>query len=190
MRKTAVLPLAFLSVVAAALAAGCANGNLATSGATPAPVATPSAACTNPPGVSNIQLVFPQNGSLMAPNLEGIVIAVAPSPLPTNWFFYSKSSQFGSTYGTSSIGFFATPAPSTVTPTPSPLPEPSDTPLFANPIFESSSNGIFAVSTTGAANNVSIYVATSTCYPGIALGSFTTATVDTPTPTPTPTSTP
>jgi hypothetical protein len=189
MRKTALLPLAFLSVGAIAVGAGCANGNLATSGSTPAPIVQPSVACTNPPGSPNIQLVFPQNGSVAAPNLEGIVIAVAPSPLPTNWFFYSKSNQYGSTYGISD-GVFSTPAPSTVTPTPTPLPVPSDTPLFPNAIFESSSNGIFAVSTAGAPNTVSIYVANASCYPGIGLGSFTTATVDTPTPTPTPTSTP
>jgi hypothetical protein len=71
------------------------------------------------------------------------------------------------------------------------LPTPSDTPGFPNPIYESASNGIFADSPmTGPANTVTIYLANSTCYPGIPLNSFTTATYDIPTPSPTPTASP
>lgn len=186
MRKTTALPLAFLGVIAIALATGCANGNLATAGGAPSPAPSPTNACTMPPGETNIQMVFPQNGAVAAPNLEGIVIAVAPNPLPTNWFFYSSSGAYGSTWGTQSIGFFSTPAPASVTPTPSPLPVPSDTPLFPNPIYESASNGIFANSSPQP-NRVTIYLANAGCYPGLPLSTFTTATVDTPTPTPTPT---
>jgi hypothetical protein len=184
MRKTAALPLAFLSIFAAAIVAGCANGNIASTGGAPAAIPTPTDACTQPPGITNIQMVFPQNNAAAAPNLQGIVIAVAPIPLPTNWFFYSSSVAFGSTWGTSSIGFLQTPSPSV--PTPTPLPSPSDTPLFPNPIYESASNGIFANSAT-TVDKVTIYLANASCYPGIQLSTFTTATVDTPTPTPTPT---
>jgi hypothetical protein len=175
MRKTAVLPLAFLSVVAIALAAGCANGNLATAGGAPSPAPTPTSSC--PPSlVNNIQLVFPAPGSLAAANLQGIVIA-APTALPTNYYFYAVQNGV-STYP-ESISGFSTPAPSTPSSSPSPLPTPSATPLY--PTLESGSIGIFATSTT-----FSIYIANSTCYPGDSIGSFTTATVDTPTPTPSP----
>jgi hypothetical protein len=178
MRKTAVLPLAFLSVVAIALAAGCANGNLATAGGAPSPAPTPSSSCA-PSLTSNIQLVFPVPGTIGAANLQGIVVAVSPSPLPTNYFFYASQNNV-STYP-ESISPLATPAPPTASSSPSPLPTPSATPLFANPIYESGSIGIFATSTVW-----TIYIANSSCYPGVAIGSFTTANVDTPTPTPSP----
>lgn len=186
MRNTTVLPLAFLSVVALALAAGCANGNLATAGGAPAPAPTPSVACVLPAG-ETVHLVFPIPNQTGAPNLQGIVIAVSPNPLPTNWYFYSISPA-GSTFGTQSIGYFATPAPPTASSSPSPLPTPSAAPGFANPIYESASNGIFAVSSPSP-SPVEILIADGSCYPGVSLGHFTTATVDTPTPSPTPTST-
>ena len=44
---------------------------------TPTPLPIPTATCTPPPGES-IQMVFPQNGSITAANLQGVVIAVAP----------------------------------------------------------------------------------------------------------------
>jgi hypothetical protein len=182
MRKTAVLPLAFLSVVAIALAAGCANGNVAAPGGVATAAPSPNVACTLPPGVTNVQMVFPQPSQTGQPNLQGIVIAVAPNPMPTNWFFYEISG------GQSSYSFaaepFSTPNPA-ASPSASPLPTPSITPSFPNPIFESSSIGTFATST-----NFQIYLANSSCYPGISLGAFTTASVDTPTPTPTPSPSP
>jgi hypothetical protein len=154
-------------------------------------------ACTVPPG-ETVKMVFPQNGAQQAPNLQGVVIAVSPAPLPTNWYFYSVSNLYGSTYGTSSIGFFQTPAPASTataaaspTATPTPLPTPSDNPGFANPIYEYASNGIFAVSATPPAtqNQITIYLANPNCYPGIPASTFKTATHDIPTPSPTPTST-
>jgi hypothetical protein len=173
--------------LASMIAAGCSgqgNSAITTGGATPFPV--PSVACTTPPGEA-IQEVFPQNGAAAAPNLQGIVIAVAPSPLPTNWFFYAK---FGagnlSTYPQTVSGPFlpmAVPSPG-VSATPSPFPTPSDQPTFAatfgTPIFESASFGTFAT-----ASNFSIFLANTNCFPGIPLSSFTTAPVDTPTATPT-----
>jgi hypothetical protein len=195
MRNTAVLPLSFLSVVALALAAGCANGNIATAGGAPAPAPSPTQSCSalfasQLPNEA-VRMVFPQNGALNAPNIQGVVIAVSPAPLPTNWYFYSSSTIYGSTYGTQSIGFFATPAPASTSaspsPTPTPLPTPSDTPPFPNPIYEWASNGTFAVSVPSAApNHVTIYLANPSCYPGIAMSSFTTATYDVPSPTPSP----
>jgi hypothetical protein len=111
--------------------------------------------------------------------LLGVVFAVAPSPLPTNWFVYATSS-FGSTYGTSSINFLATAAHSAT-----PFPTPSDTPLFPPAVYESTSIGTFANNNT----TFTILLATSTCYPGVTEGTFTTATIDQPTATPSPAST-
>jgi hypothetical protein len=177
-------PLVAFSALALAsiIAAGCSgNGNSAitTGGATPFPV--PSTKCTTPPG-ETIQEVFPQNGAAAAPNLQGIVIAVAPNPLPTNWFFYAT---FGannlSTYPQTLSGPFlpiAVPSPGASAPTP--FPTPSDTPSFANPIFESASFGTFAT-----ASNFTIFLANTNCFPGLQMSSFTTAPVDTPTSTPT-----
>jgi len=127
-------------------------------------------------------MVFPQNNMLNQPNLEGVVFAVAPSPLPTNWYVYATST-FGSTAGTSSIAFLATAAPSAT-----PFPTPSDTPSFAPslgpPIYESASIGTFANNTA-----FTIYLANTNCFPGIQESTFTTSLTDSPTATPSPTST-
>jgi hypothetical protein len=183
MRKTVALPFVAL-VLGALVAAGCSgNGyNAATASATPTPFPSPTSTCTPPPGFS-IQQVFPQKGSTTAANLQGVVFAVAPSPLPTIWYVYATSS-FGTTAGTASIGFLATPVPipgSTAGSTPTPLPTPSDTPAFANPIYESANLGTFANNTT-----FQIYLANPNCFPGLTESSFTTTLTDSPTPTPSP----
>jgi len=196
MKNATALPYAALVMasIVAAVGAGCANGNLATPTTPPTPIPSPTASCT-PPAGETIQMVFPQNGSLNAANLQGIVVAVAPNPLPTSWFFYVVYNATTSSYP-NTIGVLATPAPamtpspgSTATPppTPSPLPTPSDTPsspALANPIYESASLGTFATS-----SRFTVYLASAGCYPGIAQSTFTTATVDTPTASPSPTST-
>ena len=56
--------------------------------------------------------MFPQNGAAAAPNLQGVVFAVAPNPLPTNWYFYVthlSGTTTLTTLGTGQIGFLATP---------------------------------------------------------------------------------
>ena len=184
MRKTVALPFVGLAL-ASIIAAGCSgagNNQAVTASGTPTPFPSPTASCTPPPGES-IQQVFPQNGSVTAANLQGVVFAVAPNPLPTNWYFYATS-PFGSTAGTPSIGFLATPVPvpgSTAGATPTPLPSPSDTPGFANPIYESASIGTFANNT-----KFQIFLANTNCFPGLAESSFTTTLTDSPTPTPSP----
>jgi hypothetical protein len=174
MKKT-VPHFVFLAAVSIMVAAGvgCGNGQLAVSGgATPFPY--PSAACTTPPG-ETIQQVFPQNGSVDAPNLEGIVIAAAPNPLPTDWFFYATS-IYGTTYPTS-VGILTALSAQA---SPTPLPSPTDTPVATSFVVETGSNGIFATST-----KFTIFLASSTCYPGIAENTFTTSATDSP-PTPSP----
>jgi hypothetical protein len=185
MRKTVALPFAALAL-ASVIAAGCSGNayNAATGGATPTPVPSALPSCTPPPGVQ-IQQVFPQNGSTNASNTQGVVFAVAPSPLPTNWYFYATSS-FGTTGGTNTIGFLATPAPAvSASASPTPLPTPSDTPAFANPIYESASLGKFANGQT----KFTIFLANTSCFPGITMNSFTTSLNDSPTATPSPSST-
>jgi hypothetical protein len=184
MRKSVALPWVALTL-ASLIAAGCSNNgyNASTASTAPTPFPTPTVACTPPAGES-IQMVFPQTGSLTAANLQGVVFAVAPNPLPTIWYIYATSS-FGTTAGSSSIQFLATPVPipgSTAGATPTPLPTPSDTAAFANPIFESASIGNFANAT-----KFTIFLANTNCFPGLAQSTFTTTLTDTPTPTPTPT---
>jgi hypothetical protein len=185
MRKTVALPFAALAL-ASVIAAGCSgNGyNAATATGTPTPIPTTLPACTPPPAPEQVQMVFPQNGSTNAANTQGVVFAVSPSPLPTNWYFYATST-FGTTGGTNTIGFLATPSPAPTAsgaPTATPLPTPSDTPLFANPIYETASLGKFASGTT----KFTIFLANTNCFPGITMSTFTTSLNDSPTPTPTP----
>jgi hypothetical protein len=184
---TTVLP--FVALTVAAIVAGCSGkgyGGSALTGATPSPLPTATGQCVFPAG-ETAQMIFPQNGGVGVANLQGVVFAVAPSPLPTNWYMYANST-FGSTQNTSSIGFLATPAPSP-TPvagvaSPTPLPTPSDTPTVG-PVFvlETASIGNFANSTA-----FTIFLANTNCATGINMGTFTTNAVDTPpTPTPAPT---
>jgi hypothetical protein len=74
---------------------------------------------------------------------------------------------------------------STAGSTPTPLPVPSDTPLFPNPIYETASIGTFANNNT----KFTIFLANTSCSPGIAESTFTTNLTDLPSPSPTPTST-
>jgi hypothetical protein len=201
MNKSVALPC--VVILLASIAAGCgSSGNVATTSALATPAPTPSVACTTPPGYS-VQEVFPQNGQIGQPNLEGVVFAIGPnpqpggvpSPLPTNWFFYATYSAAGgaatTTYPTN-IGFLATPVPapsSSPGATPTPLPTPSDMPAFGNNfLYESASLGIFANSGVSQ-STFQIYLANNNCYPGIAESSFTTNVIDQPSPSPSPTGT-
>jgi hypothetical protein len=186
MKNAVALPWVLLAL-ASLITAGCGNkyNQIANNSfSTPTPLPIPTATCTPPPGES-IQMVFPQNGSITAANLQGVVIAVAPSPLPSNWYVYATST-FGSTFNTTSVAFLSTPAPapgSTAGSAATPLPVPSDTPLFPNPIYETASIGTFATNT-----QFTIFLANSNCFPGLTQSTFTTTLTDTPaTPVPSPT---
>jgi|GEM_PF-3204318 hypothetical protein len=192
MRKTVALPFIAIAL-ASVIAAGCSGTNLYNPNAnsTPTPLPSPTISCSPSmfPAGEQVQMVFPQNGGVNVANLQGVVFAVSPSPLPTNWYIYAATPGYGtgSTLGTSSIAFLAVPSPapgSTAGSTPTPLPTPSDTPAFANPIYESASIGTFANS-----SKFTIYLASTTCSPGIAYSTFTTNATDLPSPSPTPTST-
>jgi hypothetical protein len=187
MRKTVALPFAALAL-ASVIAAGCSGtGYNGTSAPTSTPFPIPSTPCTPPP--FGLQVVFPRNGDTNAPNLQGIVIAVAPNPLPTNWFFYASFQTSTQITFPTNIGFFSTPIPSpgpSGGPTSTPFPAPSDTPTFSpsfgTPIFESASIGKFA----NGQSKFTIYLANTNCFPGVAYNTFTTSLNDSPTPTPTP----
>jgi hypothetical protein len=196
MRKSVALPFIGLTL-ASVIAVGCSgSGGLTgtTASTAPTPFPSPTASCTPPATTPMIQEVFPRNLATAEPNLEGIVIAVAPNPLPTGWFFYVNYNGVSSYPGTLGQPFstpmpLGTPNPSaSATASPSPLPTPSDTANFASPIYESASIGVFANSSPGP-SQFTVYLANASCYPGITLSTFTTATVDTPTATPTATST-
>lgn len=202
MRKSASLSFAAIAVAAVVAGAGCsASGTTATPGGTPTPVPLPTVTCTPPPGES-IQMVFPRNGASGQANLQGVVFAVAPNPLPTSWYIYvthpnPNGGAALSTLGTAQIGFLATPSPNPVpspgstasaAPTGTPLPTPSDSlsPTFVGPpTYEVASIGTFATSTT-----FTVYLANTSCSPGIQQSTFTTSSTDLPTATPAPTATP
>jgi hypothetical protein len=194
MRKSAALSFAAIGL-AAIVAAGCSgSGNTATPGGTPSPGITPSGPCQLPTGYS-AQQVFPQANAPAAPNLQGVVFAVKPGPLPTNWYFYVTSgpgptSQPNSTLGTAQIGFLATPSPNPTAspgasplPTGTPLPTPSDVPSPGS-VLEIASIGIFANATTFVT-----YLANTTCSQGIRYNTFTTDVNNNPSPSPAPTAT-
>jgi hypothetical protein len=188
MRKTVALPFIGIAL-ASVIAAGCSGTGAYNPNAnsTPTPLPSPTIACTTSmfPAGEQVQMVFPQNGGTAVANLQGVVFAVSPNPLPTNWFVYAQTPQ-GSTEFTNSIGFLAVPTPSASV-TPTPLPTPSDTPspgLGANPIFETASIGTFANN-----SKFTIFLATAACSPGIAYSTFTTSVNDQPSPSPSPTST-
>jgi hypothetical protein len=196
MRKTVALPFIGIAL-ASVIAAGCSGTGAYNPNAnsTPTPLPSPTIACTTSmfPAGEQVQMVFPQNGGTAVANLQGVVFAVAPNPLPTNWFVYAVTPQ-GSTEFTNSIAFLAVPTPapgSTAGSTPTPLPTPSDTPspgFGANPIYETASIGTFANSTNGP-SKFTIFLATASCSPGIAYSTFTTSVNDQPSPSPSPTST-
>lgn len=157
------VPFAAL-VLSAIIVSGCGGGGAytAATNATPTPIPSPSGGpCTPPPG-TQFSMVFPQSGPTGVPNNQGIVIAVAPAPLPTNWYVYVVSANNASPAPPISAGGFLQAAPS-------PLPTPNTLPAFANPSYQLSSNGLFA---TGTAFNA--YLANTNCFPGISLGSFNT----------------
>ena len=151
-RSSLAVPFAGLAL--AAIIAGCST-NQATIGTAPTPAPTPTVACTTPPGES-IALVFPQAGPTSVPNTQGVVIAAAPNPLPTNWYAYVF------TTGNATGGFLQTIAPAAV-------PTPNTTPAFANPTYQLSAFGIFAPGTT-----FTVFLANTACYPGLNIGRFTT----------------
>lgn len=148
----------FAALVVAAAIAGCAGGNYATAVSTPSPAPTPTVACTSPPG-SSFQLLFPAPGptvSGIVTNNQGVLVAVAPTALPTNWYGYVSSAAFGVALGD--------PPAFLTTVLPSPAPTPTATPLIPNATVEYFPFGIFA---TG--NTWTVFLANSNCFPGIAI---------------------
>jgi hypothetical protein len=199
MRKSTSLSFGALAL-AAVVAAGCSgSGITATSTSTPTP--TPATGqCVLPSGYT-AQQVFPQASGSAVPNLQGVVFAVYPAPLPTNWYFYvthkdPSSGNILTTLGTAQIGFLATPTPQpTLNPSPgpsptalvtgTPLPTPSDSPIPAlvgkTTSLEIASIGTFANSTT-----FTVFLANTTCGTGIQFNTFSTNDTDLPSPTPAP----
>ena len=176
MRKTAVLP--FLAIaLASVIVAGCGGTGAynAATNSTPAPLPSATGQCALPAGES-VQMVFPIPTQSQAPNIEGVVFAVSPNPLPTNWYMYASSS-FGSTQNTNSIAFLATPVPvpgSVAGSTPTPLPTPSAALNVPTAIYETASIGNFSATTT----TFNIFIANTNCATGIAEGNFTTGAAD------------
>jgi hypothetical protein len=158
--------LSFLAALglAAVLAAGCGgSGSLTAATPTATPVATPSIACTMPPGES-VALAYPPPGPSPSPSFlpyaQGIIIAAAPAPLPTNWYVYAISNL--------STPPAATPpaAGGLVTTPPSPFPTPFADPGLANETFQYSPNGVF---NTNPGSTWTTYVANTNCFPGVAI---------------------
>lgn len=90
--------------------------------------------------------------------LQGVVVAVSPQPLPTNWYVYVSASPFPSP---AAQGFLTTP--------PNPLPTPLAVIPFPNPIYQYSPSSYFATGTQWTA-----YLANTSCFPGVNIGTFQT----------------
>lgn len=159
--------LGFLAALATAavLAAGCGGSGAYTAAntATPTPVPTPSIACTMPPG-ETVALAYPPPGpspsASFLPYSQGIIIAAAPIPLPTDWYVYATSSL---------VVPPASPVPAaggTMTSPPSPFPTPFSDPGLANETFQYSPNGIF---NTNPGSTWTTYIANTNCFPGVAI---------------------
>ena len=157
--------LSFLAALglAAVLAAGCGgSGSLTSVTATPTPVATPSIACTMPPG-QQVGLAYPPPGP--SPDRRSCRTRKGsssrpPLPLPTNWYVYAISNL--------STPPAATPpaAGGLVTTPPSPFPTPFSDPGFVNETFQYSPNGVF---NTGPGSQWTTYIANTNCFPGVAI---------------------
>lgn len=161
-------PLSFALLFCLAMAiTGCERTQRAFPATTPSPVATPSVACTNPPtgttpSTYTVQMAYPipqSSGVLAEPSAQpnGIMLSVAPTPLPTGWYVYVNSN----------FGLAAQGGPAAM---PSPLPTPIATP-FPQSTYQFFDFGFWAYDTT-----FSVFIANPSCYPGISVGggSFTT----------------
>ncbi len=130
MRKTVALPFIGIAL-ASVIAAGCSGTGAYNPNAnsTPTPLPSPTIACTTSmfPAGEQVQMVFPQHGGTAVANLQGVVFAVSPNPLPTNWFVYAQTPQADRRNSRTRSAFLAVPTPS-ASATPTPLPTPSDTP--------------------------------------------------------------
>jgi len=153
------------TLAAAAILAGCGGSGAysAANSATPTPAPTPSVACT-PIAGEQVALVYPPPGpspsASFLPYSQGIIIAAAPNPLPTNYYVYATSSL---------VTPPASPIPAnggTMTAPPSPFPTPFTDPGYANETFQYSPNGIFA---TNPGATWTTYLANTNCFPGIAI---------------------
>jgi len=152
---------AFGAIVLGAAIASCGNnGNVATASSTPTPAPTPSTPCTAPPN-TQVQVVYPQ------PNASGVTtgtidVAVAPTALPSNSNLYVRVTDTSS----QTVLGYAYGSVLTVIPF-AQVPQPSLNPPFAFPIYESSNFG----GTFGTSDTFRVYLANSTCYPGVDLQS-------------------
>ncbi len=162
--------LSFLAALglAAVLAAGCGgSGSLTAATATPTPVATPSIACTMPPG-QQVGLAYPPPGPSPSPSFlpyaQGIIIAAAPA-LPNIWYVYATSNlstpprRRQRRRCRSSVGSSTTP------PT---LPSRRPSAIRASPTetFQYSPNGVF---NTNPGSQWTTYIANTNCFPGVAI---------------------
>lgn len=141
----------FASAVALALA-GCNNGS--------SNPPTPGATC-KPPSGTQYALVYPAPNSTAIPDTFGQIIIGASPALPSSWdvVVTTALSPNGAPGGTFK----------TVTP---PFPQPTASPSFSNPVYQSSSfaGGAFP----GEVVNVFLNNTSTNCTPLGPIGSFTT----------------
>jgi hypothetical protein len=154
---------AFGAIVLGAAIASCGNnGNLATASSTPTPAATPSTPCTAPPN-TQVQVVYPQpNATGISTSVGTVIVAVAPNALPATSNLYVSVTDtalqqlLGYAYGTTLQVIPSAQVPPTAL-----------TPPFSFPIYEQSTfGGLF-----GTGDTFRVFLANSTCYPGISLQS-------------------
>jgi hypothetical protein len=159
------LTYAGVAAVLAAIVAGC-GGNSVT-----------VAACSTPAGMQ-ASLIYPAPGSTGIPDNVSQVIIATNSTLPSDWqvgygwnvlLAYAYSGAYGS--GHYGAEFVAA--------SPSPLPSPAATPGFAGPYQYWSSTipygGVSAIPNLPPATAITVELndSNSNCYPGVAIGGFT-----------------
>lgn len=142
-------------VASTALLAGCLGG-----GSNVPTIPTPGPTCS-PPAGTQYALVYPAPSSTNIPDTFGQVVVGASPPLPSSWNAVVAVPALGISAGGNPFVTAATP-----------LPQPTATPTFANPAYQSSTFGTL----TFPAQNVQVYLndSGSNCTPLGPIGSFTT----------------
>jgi hypothetical protein len=167
--KTSIVLACAAIALGAAIASCGGSSNVATTSATPTPVPTPSTACTSPAS-SQIQVVYPQPNAANV-TTGTVVIAVAPTALPTNATVYVQvynqnlnapspsptGTPIGTAFGTT---LQVIPVAQLVQ-----FPGGTLSPPFANPTYEQATfGGIF-----GSGLYFQVYLGGTNCYPGTSL---------------------
>jgi hypothetical protein len=142
-----------IGLCAAALLLAACNGSSSSGGGA-------ETQCNPPSGTSTV-LVYPAPGSTGIPDNFGLVVLGSSAALPGGYQAYVVNNTTNNAVVFNVVGV-----------APNPLPTPYATPTFPNPVYQASGN---PGTTFVAGSSITVYLnnAASSCYPTLALGSFT-----------------